>query len=152
MRLVLILLTCSALFAQRQTFDVQTMLSLSRVSEPALSPNGKQVAFAVQTVDIEKNIKPKQIYVVQVSGGSPVQLTHDGNDNERPRWSPDSELIYFISDRGGSSQIWVMDNVGGHSRQITNLSTEAGGLLVSPDGKKLVFGSSVYPECGADDA
>src|ERR1700722_2402573 len=152
MRFVLVLLTLSALFAQRQTFDVQMMLSLSRVSEPALSPNGKQVAFTVQTLDFEKNIKPKQIYVVPVAGGSPVQLTHNGNDNERPRWSADSELIYFISDRSGSSQIWVMDNVGGHTRQITRLATEASGLLVSPDGKKLVFESSVYPECGADDA
>jgi dipeptidyl aminopeptidase/acylaminoacyl peptidase len=152
MRLVLILLTAGALFAQRQTFDVEMMLSLSRVGEPALSPNGKQVAFTVQTVDIDKNIKPKQIYLVGVAGGTPVQLTHDGNDNERPRWSADSELIYFISDRSGSSQIWVMDNAGGHTRQITHLSTEAGGLLVSPDGKKLVFESSVYPECGADDS
>jgi dipeptidyl aminopeptidase/acylaminoacyl peptidase len=152
MRFVLALLTSVALFAQRQTFDVQTMLSLSRISEPALSPNGKQVAFTVQTVDVEKNIKPKQIYVVPVAGGSPVQLTRDGNDNERPRWSADSELIYFISDRSGASQIWVMDNVGGHARQVTRLSTEASGLLVSPDGKKLVFESSVYPECGADDA
>jgi dipeptidyl aminopeptidase/acylaminoacyl peptidase len=152
MRFVLILLASGALFAQRQPFDVQMMLSLSRVSEPALSPNGKQVVFTVQTVDVDKNTKPKQIYVVPVSGGSPVQLTHEGSDNERPRWSPDSELIYFISDRGGSSQIWVMDNAGGHTRQITHLSTEAGGLLVSPDGKKIVFQSSVFPECGADDA
>jgi Tol biopolymer transport system component len=136
MRFVPILFASCALFAQRQTFDVRMLLSLSRVSEPALSPDGKRVAFTVQTVDIEKNIKPKQIYVVSVAGGSPVQLTRDGNDNERPRWSPDSELIYFISDRSGSSQIWVMDNAGGHVRQITRLSTEAGGLLVSPDGKR----------------
>jgi dipeptidyl aminopeptidase/acylaminoacyl peptidase len=151
MRPVLLLLTAGALCAQRQTFDVQMMLRLSRISEPALSPSGKQVAFTVQTVDLEKNIKPKQIYIVGVNAGAPIQLTRDGTDNERPRWSPDSELIYFISDRGGSSQIWVMDNAGGHVRQITHLSTEAGGLLVSPDGKKLVFESSVYPECGADD-
>src|SRR5260370_19531162 len=151
MRFVLVLLASGALFAQRQTFDVRMMLGLSRLSEPALSPNGRQVAFTVQTVDLEKNIKPKQIYIVPLSGGSPVQLTRDGNDNERPRWSPDSELIYFISDRGGSSQIWVMDAAGGHTRQITHLSTEAGGLLVSPNGKNLVFQSSVYPECGADD-
>jgi dipeptidyl aminopeptidase/acylaminoacyl peptidase len=151
MRLVLFLLTIGALSAQRQTFDVQMMLGLSRVSEPALSPNGKQVAFTVQTVDIEKNIKPKQIYVAPLTGGSPLQLTRDGNDNERPRWSADSRQIYFISDRAGSSQIWVMDADGRNARQITRLSTEAGGLLVSPDGKKIVFQSSVYPECGADD-
>ncbi len=151
MRFVLILMASGAMFAQRQTFDVQMMLGLSRVSEPALSPGGKQVAFTVQTVDMEKNIKPKQIYIVPLTGGSPVQLTREGNDNERPRWSPDSKRIYFISDRGGSSQIWVMDADGRNVRQITRLSTEAGGLLVSPDGKKLVFQSSVYPECSADD-
>ena len=37
-------------------------------------------------------------------------------------------------------------------RQVTNLSTEADGVLFSPDGKNLVFTSDVYPECGADDA
>ncbi|HVO98557.1 MAG TPA: S9 family peptidase [Bryobacteraceae bacterium] len=152
MRLVLIVFTAGALLAQRRTFDVQMMLGLSRVSEPALSPDGKQVAFTVQTVDVEKNIKPKQIYVVPLNGGSPVQITREGNDNERPRWAPDSKKIYFISDRGGSSQVWVMDTDGGRARQITRLATEAGGLLVSPDGKKIVFQSSVYPECGADDS
>ncbi|HEV2447094.1 MAG TPA: S9 family peptidase, partial [Candidatus Sulfopaludibacter sp.] len=56
------------------------------------------------------------------------------------------------SDRGGSSQIWLMDPDGGNARQVTNLSTEADGVLFSPDGKNLVFTSSVYPDCGADDA
>lgn len=151
MRFRLILLTSVVLCAQRQPFDVPMLLSLSRLSEPALSPDSKQVAFTVQTVDIDKNIKPKQIYLVPLTGGAPRQLTREGNDNERPRWSPDSRRIYFISDRGGSSQIWVMDTDGMNARQITRLSTEASGLLVSPDGKKIVFQSSVYPECGADE-
>ena len=152
MRFAVILLTSGALFAQRPAFDVQMMLSLSRIGEPALSPDGKQVAFTVQTVDVDKNIKPKQIYSVPVNGGSPVQLTREGTDNERPRWSPDSKHIYFVSDRGDSPQIWVMDANGANARQITRISTEASGILVSPDGKKIVFESSVYPECGANDA
>jgi len=139
-------------FAQAQTFDVATMLKLSRIEEPVLSPDGRTVAFTVQTVDVEKNTKPKQIYTIPVDGGTPRLLTREGNDNERPRWSPDSKQIYFASDRSGSSQIWVMDADGGHARQITRLSTEASGVLVSPDGKKIVFLSSVYPECGVDDA
>ena len=49
--------------------------------------------------------------------------------------------------RSGS---WTPD--GANARQITHLSTEATGILVSPDGKKIVFLSSVYPDCGADDA
>jgi dipeptidyl aminopeptidase/acylaminoacyl peptidase len=148
----LLALACAAgLFAQKQPFNVETMVRLARISEPALSPDGKQVAFTVQTIDMEKNAKPKQIYLVPVEGGFPRQITHDGTQNERPRWSPDSKQIYFVSNRSGSSQIWAMDPDGGHVRQVSHVSTEASGILVTPDGKKVVFLSSVYPECGSDD-
>jgi dipeptidyl aminopeptidase/acylaminoacyl peptidase len=142
----------SGLWAQKRPFDVETMLKLSRISEPALSPDGKLVAFTVQTVDLDKNTRPKQIYVIPLDGGVPRQITRDGTNNERPRWSPDSKQLYFVSNRGGSAQIWVMNPDGANARQITRLSTEAGGILVSPDGTKIVFQSNVYPECGADDA
>ena len=45
-----------------------------------------------------------------------------------------------------------MDADGANANQITNLASEASGVLVSADGKLLVFTSDVYPECGADDA
>ena len=80
-------------------------------------------------------------------GGSPRRITNDGESNERPRWSPDSKSIAYISDRGGSSQIWLMNPDGIGAKQVTNLSTEAGGVLFSPDGKNLVFTSDVFPEC-----
>jgi dipeptidyl aminopeptidase/acylaminoacyl peptidase len=128
------------------------MLKLARIGEPVLSPDGMQVAFTVQTVDLEKNSKPAQIYSVPVQGGSPRQLTTEGTSNDRPRWSPDSKQIYFVSNRGGSSQVWVMNADGSGARTVTKFAAEAGGILISADGRKIVFLSSVYPECGADDA
>ena len=80
------------------------------------------------------------------------QLTQEGSVNERPRWSPDSRQIYFVSNRAGTQQIWLMDSDGSHSRQITRLATEASGETLSADGRKLVFVSGVYPDCGADNA
>jgi dipeptidyl aminopeptidase/acylaminoacyl peptidase len=149
----LFLLLCTApAFAQKRPFDAETLLRIQRIGDPALSPDGKQVAFTVAIPDLTTNSIPKQIYIVPVTGGAPRQITREGTDNERPRWSPDSRQIYFISTRGGSSQVWVMDADGTHPRLITRLATEASGVLVSPDGKKLVFESSVYPECGADNA
>src|SRR6185436_6314497 len=129
-----------------------TLLKLSRISEPQLSPDGKQVAFTVQSIDLDKNTKPKNIYIVPVNGGTPRQLTQAGSQNERPRWAPNSRQIYFVSNRGGSSQAWVMDADGGAPRQLTRVSTEVSGITISRDGKKMVFLSSVYPECSADDA
>ncbi len=147
--LVLAFLSATCLFAQKQPFTVETMLRISRISEPVLSPDGRMVAFTVQAVDLDKNTKPKQIWSVALNGGLPKQLTRDGDLNDRPRWSPDSRQIYFVSNRGGSGQIWTMNPDGGSARQVTHLSTEADGLLIAPDGKKIVFLSNVYPECGA---
>lgn len=125
------------------------MMQLARIGDPQISPNGRLVAFSIQTIDIENNKKPKQIYVVPLDGGAPRRIADSG---ERPRWSPDSKKIAFLSDRSGSGQVWIMDADGANAKQLTNLSTEAGNLLFSPDGKNLLISSEVFPECGADDA
>jgi dipeptidyl aminopeptidase/acylaminoacyl peptidase len=139
-------------FAQKPPFDVNALMELKRMGDPQISPDGKLVSFTVQTVDVAGNKKPQQIWVVPIDGQAPRQITRDGEANSRARWMPDSQRLVYISDRGGSSQIWTMDPNGGNARQVSNISTEADGVLVSPDGKNLLFTSEVYPECGADDA
>jgi dipeptidyl aminopeptidase/acylaminoacyl peptidase len=146
----LAVLLAASLAAQKQAFDVQALLKIARISEPALAPDGKTVAFTVQSVELELNTKPKQIYVVPINGDTPRQITTQGTSNERPQWSPDSKRIAYISNGGGSAQVWIMKADGTEARQLTNLSTEAGGVLFSPDGKKLVFSSEVYPDCPDD--
>src|SRR5690348_11221662 len=152
MRGLPVLLAAAAIaFAQRKPFDANALMELKRIGDPQISPDGRTVAFQVQSVDVAANKKPVQIWTVPIDGGTPQQITHDGENNQRPRWSPDSKSIAYISDRGGSQQIWMMDASGGDAKQVTNLSTEAEGELFTPDGKNLVFTSAVYPDC-ADEA
>ncbi len=150
-RASLALLAAATLFAQKQPFDARALLDLARVADPQVSPDGRLVAYSVQSVDVPNNRKITQIWVTPVAGGPARQITQSVQDNERPRWSPDSRRIAFISDRAGSPQVWLMDPDGANARQVTNLSTEAGGVLYSPDGRNLVFTSEVFPDCGADD-
>jgi dipeptidyl aminopeptidase/acylaminoacyl peptidase len=133
--------------AAKAPFSFDAMMKLARIDDPQLSPDGKMVTFTVQTIDIPNNTKPTQIYVVPVDGGTPQRLTNDGNSNLRPRWTPDSKRIVFVSDRSKSSQVWSMNADGSDARAVTNVPTEADGVTVSPDGKLILFVSDLYPGC-----
>src|SRR5579883_2566559 len=95
--------------AAQKPFDAGALLRLARISDPQLSPDGKTVAFVAQTPDLEANTRPTRIYVVPLAGGPSQTVAAEGSQNERPRWSPDSRHIAFISNRSGSSQVWIMD-------------------------------------------
>ena len=122
---------------------------IARIGEPALSPNGRRSRSRCKLRIWRRTPSREQIYVVPMDGGTPRQLTQDGSQNERPRWSPDSRQIYFISNRGGSQQIWVMDADGSHSA-ADHAPCDRGRRrdAVRPTARSWCFLSSVYPECG----
>ena len=132
-------------------FTFEAMIRLQRIDDPQLSPDGKTVAFTVQSIDLPNNAKPTQIYTVPVDGGSPRMITHEASSNTRPRWSPDGKRIFFISNRTDGSQVWSMDSSGSDAKEVTNLPTEADGVTLSPDGRLMLFTSDVYPECAGND-
>src|SRR6266851_5293775 len=69
---------CAIAGAQKLPFDVPALMKVARISDPQISPDGRTVASTVQTVDLEGNRKPKQIYTVSVDGGPPRQITNGG--------------------------------------------------------------------------
>ena len=150
LRFWLICLSLAAPLVAAPGLDIETMMRIRRVSDPQLSPDGKTVAFAVQSVDLAANKKTTQIYTIPLTGGTPMAITNEGS-NDRPRWSPDSQQIAFVSTRGGASHVWVMNADGTRAKQVTKLATEAGGVSWFPDGKRVLFTSEVYPDC-ADEA
>src|ERR1035438_1182650 len=108
--IILILVAASAFAGTPLT--VQTMLKLYRIGDPQVSPDGATIVYQAMAPNLAANTRPTQIWSVATSGGAPKQITHEGSQNSRPRWSPDGKRIAFISNRGGSSQIWTMAGDG----------------------------------------
>src|SRR5262250_2091631 len=130
------------------TFD--DLIKLQRVAEPAISPDGKWVAYTVTTPDMEANRNASNIWMVATSGGEAIQLTQSGKDSS-PVWSPDSKTIAFISARSGDGQVYLLSMEGGEPHPLTKLSTGADLAIWSPDGKTIAFTSGVYAECKDDE-
>ena len=161
LRRIFFLLICCSLtgFAQtKRPFTFEDMIQLKRIGEPIVSPDGKWVAFSAVDVNLDENTRTPHLWIVPMGGGEARRLTPpDGKGEDRPRFSPDGKRIIFESSRDGSSQIWMQNfdistgTLTGEPRKVTNISTEASGGLWSPDGKGILFVSSVYPDC-TDDA
>ncbi len=134
---------------QKRAITFDDLISMHRVSDPQVSPDGKWIAYTVSTPDMKANKLFSNIWIVPVAGGDERQITRGGSDN-RPRWSPDSQRIAFLSSRDGEQQVYTISLYGGEATRLTFLSTGADNELWSPDGKMMAFVSRVYPDCNSD--
>jgi dipeptidyl aminopeptidase/acylaminoacyl peptidase len=132
--------------ADTHPFSVHDMLAMDRISEPAVSPDGKRVAFTLRVTDLDANRGRTDLWLVGVDGAGLRRLTtHEAGDTS-PVWSPCGQCLYFLSTRSGSSQVWKIRLDGGEAVAVTKLPLDVSNLGLSPDGKLLIFSLEVYPD------
>jgi dipeptidyl aminopeptidase/acylaminoacyl peptidase len=131
---------------QKRHLTVDDLFRFKRVADPQISPDGKEVVYAVTTVDLAGNRSSTNLWLAPTAGGASRRLTTPNTSDRHPRWSPDGKSILFESNRSGESQLWVIDTGGGEARQLTTLASEARGGIWARDGKQIAFVSAVFPE------
>lgn len=102
------------------------------VVTPELSPNGRQVAFAALG----------DLWVANVSGGSPRRLTRTPADEMRPRWSPDgSRLAYVVNAQNSERQVRILEVEHPERTQSTQVPTASWfyQFAWSPDGRHIAY-------------
>jgi Tol biopolymer transport system component len=111
--------------------------------EPALSPDGNQVAFEWEG----ENRDNSDIYVKLIGAGEPLRLTTDPARDHSPAWSPDGRWIAFLRERSDErSAVMLVPALGGAERKVAETALPpdykvigSRALAWTPDAKQLVI-------------
>ena len=130
----------------------EDMMQMKRLGETAVSPDGKWLAYSVTTVNLAQNTKTPELWLQAIAGGEPFKLAVGQPGDSGPQFAPDGHSVLFLSGRENGQQIWIADfdpatGATSNAKKLTAIATEADNAKWSPDGRAVVFTSTVYPDC-----
>jgi Tol biopolymer transport system component len=112
-------------------FDSAAPRAVKGIYGPALSPDGKSVAF----------VALNQVYVMKI-GGKPGAVTNDGFYKQGPVWSPDGKTLAYVTDRGGVENVWLHNVASADASGDKPAAASPTAQIMpswSPDGKRIAF-------------
>lgn len=119
-------------------------------TDPAFSPNGKQIVFAYCR-DKRDTTAYSELYIMNVDGSNIKQLTYYPKDDPSfkshnykagtARWYPDGSFITYISHQKGQNNIYCVTPDGKKNWRLTTNKQSEGWYDWSDDGRLLVFQS-----------
>ena len=118
----------SAAEPDKRPITAQDLWAVKRVGAPALSPDGKQVAYSVQEWSIEKNKPTAALWLTDVASATTLRLTAGPGSDTAPAWSPDGSRIAFVGKRG-EEVISTLD--GFHAQFLWNNAFEETEMFTS---------------------
>jgi Tol biopolymer transport system component len=130
----------SHLWAVNVDTGVKRLISEGDAVEPSWSPHGHRIAFWSKGKTGARDIR-----TVSAEGGDSVSVTEDAALDWSPVWSPDGKFLYFLSNRGGTANLWrvAINEASGEvlsDPQPTNLpSIASDNLALSAEGKHLAY-------------
>lgn len=133
--------------AQGRAFTPADWYRLTTVSSPAMSPDGRFVAFTVTTVKEEENERHSEVWMVDAEGGDPWPVTSPGTASSNPRWSHDGRYLFFNAQREGGGGTWALEIDATPAREAFKLEDWPSGSIPA-DGTFAVY---TDPAGGSED-
>jgi eukaryotic-like serine/threonine-protein kinase len=114
--------------------------------QPSWSPNGRRIAFWGSRAG--NGHRDLWTVVADGSGAEAIPVTDDAAIDWRPLWAADGKSLYFLSDRGGTMNLWRValhldsGKVLGEPRAVTVPAAALTGFAISADGSRLAYATA----------
>ena len=129
----------ASLAAQTSEPSIDDLINLKRAGAPAISPDGRHVAFTIRETNWDENAYETELWLADVASGPPRQLTNAKRSSMQPGWSPDGAWLAFVSDRDGKRQLYRIAVAGGEAEQLTRGDEGVSNFAWSPNGNQIAF-------------
>ncbi len=121
--------------------DKLTIEKAMQVRDPSdlqFSPDGKRVALTLQEPGGDRPAG-RHVWVYDLAQRELRQWTSSAKSESMPRWSPDGQVLAFLSDREDSQQIWLLTVSGGEAVKLTSGKNTVDSFKWSRDGKRIAY-------------
>lgn len=108
-------------------------------SAPAWSPDGRTLALTLS----RDGGSQLNLLDLTVAGSEPRRIAQSGSIDTEPAFTADGKTIYFVSDRGGSPQIYRVAVSGGNPERVTFSGSYNISPALSADGRWLAYISRI---------
>jgi len=137
---------------------VTDMLQIQRANQFEISPNKELILFNLQKIKLEEGSAmnyeyDNQLWMADVQQNYALrQLTYSKEKTSQATFSPDGKSILFVRPSNGKPQLFLMQLSGGEPLQLTDFKYGVNNPKWSPDGKKIIFSSTIKIEEMAQDS
>ena len=126
-------------------FTPEVLEAFGRISQVTPSPDGSTLLFTLAYEDIEENRSNAEIYKINVDGTNLERMTRTASSESNIRWIDNGEKIAFLrkDEDLKTPQIFIMNSDGSDIKRLSEVKNGIECFEVSPDGKKVVYGSPI---------